>query len=39
MVIYAAEEFYDKILGSHGVLLYASGLGTNSIGESHDYSN
>jgi hypothetical protein len=34
LVVYTAKQFYDKMFGSHGILLFAVGLDTYSIGES-----
>jgi hypothetical protein len=34
-----SEQFYDKIFGSHEILLYAFGLVTYSIGESRNLAN
>ena len=34
LVVYTAKQFYDKMFGSHGILLSAFGLSTYSIGES-----
>jgi hypothetical protein len=39
LVVYTAKQFYDNMFGSHGILLYAFGLGTYSIGESRSFSN
>jgi hypothetical protein len=39
LVVYTAKQFYDKMFGSHGILLFAFGLDTYSIGESRAFAS